>query len=214
MSAQPLSTQYLSGIAWYADVADFAAKGGIGLPGNPSLPHKPWRDPLARQISSWWNPVATGVARTYRMIARNPDGSPKLCKVGSLEFFATYTSLAVVSVYRDDRPFLFSAGVPYLVDVTVPAEQSDINMQGTKPAVDYPIELRSNIVLVPNPSAPGGIEAWDYQQFLQATRPTPASPAEVRQRALAVLSGPMSDRDAIDAVRVIITNYSVPHQLI
>ena len=198
---QPVSSIIPPGIWWVRDVAHAAEKNFIGMPGVAGQPKKFWRDDAAVVSGAWW--AAPSVSKSYKMLARNADGSLKLAKINSPEFFACYASLSVVRTYQQ-YSFLFNEGVPYLVDVTMPTDTAAaLNFIGTDPAMDYPRELWANHML---DARTGVVLVWDYQDFARAhSVPATVSDAERRAACLRILNGPGSDAAVIQQVREICT---------
>ncbi len=198
---QPLTSIIPPGIWWCRDVVHAAEKGFIGMPGDRAKPKQFWRDTGAINTGAWWD--APAPTRTYKMLARNTDGTPKLTPLFSPEFYATYVHLSVVNLYRQ-YAFLFPQGVPHLVPVTVPTEQAaDLNFVGTDPAVDYPIEIGANHML---DARTGVVMVWDYQEFAAAHRvPAGTSNAQRRAAVARIVAGPGTDDAVIAQVREIVT---------
>lgn len=198
---QPLTAIIPAGIWWCRDVAHAAEKGIIGMPGRADKPKQFWRDNSAINTGAWWETPAP--TRTYKMLARNADGSPKLTPLFSPEFYACYTSLSVVNLYRQ-YAFLFEQGVPYLVPVTLPTEQAaDLNFIGTNPATDYPLDLWANHML---DARTGTVMVWDYQEFAAANRvPAGVTNAQRRAAIARIVAGPGTDDAVIQQVREICT---------
>lgn len=197
---RPITSLIPPGIAWYPTVADFAKAGGIGMPGDKAKPRKMWRDNSAVYSGGWFSSLIG--SRSYRMLARNADGSPKLTSMTSPEFYATY-STSVVNEYRR-WAFLFQSGVPYVVDVEVAADQAaDLNLIGTEPAVDWPLVLNADTMLVPNGN---DVQVWGFEEFAAANRvPPQINNAMRRQLCLRALQSSAPDDAAIQQVREIVT---------
>lgn len=198
---RPYTSLIPAGIAWYPTVEAFAKAGGIGMPGDKNKPKKLWRDNSAIYSGGWFSALIG--ARSYKMLARNADGSPNLTPLFSPEFYATYTSLQVVNEYRR-WAFMFQAGVPYLVDVEVAADQAaDLNLIGTEPAVDWPLVLNADTMLV---AAGNEVMNWGYEEFAAANRvPPQINNAMRRQLILRAVQSSVSDDAAIQQVREIVT---------
>lgn len=198
---QPASSIIPAGIWWVRDVAHAAEKNFIGMPGIPGQPKKFWRDDAAVVSGAWWSAPAT--SKSYKMLARNADGSLKLAKINSPEFYATYTSISVVRTYQQ-YSFLFTDGVPYLVDVVMPTETAaSLNFIGADPAMDYPRELWANHML---DARTGVVQVWDYQEFARFHAvPAGVSDAERRVAIKRIVDGPGTDAAVIQAVREIVT---------
>jgi len=192
----PLTSIIPAGTWWCRDVADAAAKNIIGMPGNPARPKKFWRDNSV--TAAWWMPSG----QTYTMLARNADGSAKLTPVGSEAFLRSYTSLSVVNTYRQ-YSFLFPQGVPYTVQREVAAEDADLNFVGTDPAIDYPLSVWANHMLV---IEGGQVVVYDYQEFAR-TKSVPATlTTDQRLMAIANVLRSAMQRDAqLAAIREICT---------
>lgn len=168
-------------------IAEAAAMGFIGMPGNPAKPKQLWRDNAAVYSQEWWS-----TTKTYQMLARNGDGSLKTTVFGTAEFYSTYTSLDVVSTYRDYR-FMFGPGkpfqIPYLVDVTVDkADAAEPNFVGTEPARDYPLMPGANHMLVFDGKE---VMVWDVAEFSKKhTPPAEFTPADRVAAIRSVVNAP------------------------
>lgn len=181
-------------------------------PSDASKPARLWRDNmLAQQAQAlsfeWWAPAALPGTKEYRVIARNADGSPKLTPIDSPEFYATYALVpnsTVVTTYRAFK-FKFPLGVPYLETVVVPCNDAkDENPLGSKPAIDYPIILPDDTMLIMGVS--GGVEAVNYQEFAAANRPTMQTDDERLAAINRVIMAGGTATDVVQKIRLIVTN--------
>lgn len=213
MPARSIYTQIKGGVTFYRNEAEFAEKGGVGKLGNPALPYKPWRDIAAMPVQTGWNFWSVPVRDlSYMFIARNPDNTPKLTPIDSPDFLRTYGSTSIVNAYRE-RKFhpMVSRGVPYLVPGLVTAANWDINFYtDSGQSIDYPIELRTDCLLVSDPTAPGGVSAWQYQEFLDATKAPLANSTETKKRLLEMANYPLSDDEFCLAAIVLLQSWQQP----
>jgi hypothetical protein len=187
------------------------------FPFNPEKPSHLWRDNQVSQ-GAWWAPP-TG-PRKYSVIARTPEGTPKLTPIPAKNtsyqdakpFYDTYVSQSIVIAYQTYH-FLFPSGVPYLEDLVVDASLVvDINLPpiGQRPTFDYPIELPSDQMLLVKD---GDVIAVHYQDFAEANRPKVDGDAQILNAIDSVRRGPMTPAQQVQAIRILVTSGTVPHGL-
>ena len=202
-----------SSVAWYPPHLDVF--NGLGAPKDPTSPNKPWRDNSFLAGGNWWNPAPPATDRVYRVIATDAQGAPLLTPIGSSDFYATYTSLSVVNVYKE-YAFMFPAGVPYLVNLTVPARfATSMNFGGTEPGYGYPIALRSDFLLLP-PSfgADGTVQCIYYEDFLAQAKPRGLNYDQMIVVVRNVLASGLSSEYMVQQIRLAVQNSPTPDRLI
>lgn len=166
-------------VGWVEKVAgegnSFLARFGVIPNSDSTKPTKLWADlrPAMASQNQFSFPVFDGsessnVAPTfnYKIIARDEAGNVKLTPLESPDFLRTYSSMAsVIATYRR-YAFMFTKGVPFLVDLTLPSEiATQYNPNGTLPVTDYPLTLPQggNLMLVPSGTS---AVVCDYQDFI------------------------------------------------
>jgi hypothetical protein len=191
----PASWRILVKAPYYHEgVKTWAEKGGIGVPQRADRRQKHWVDNEAAAIVASRNTVssigwgsfltvnpATPQFRTYKAIARDPQGRPLLTAIGSPEFYQSWVSQ--VPIYRDN-PHLFPHGVPYLVEFSIPIEEAaELNFGGTQPAWPVPVQVMNDQLLV---AAGGDVVVLNGDQEIRALLAAPVGDSDA-QRLQAVV---------------------------
>ena len=189
---------------------------------DPLKPSHLWRDnsltgAWAWGGGPWWDPKPVTGSVTYRVIARNPNGSPKLTPIPQRNetgpafdpFYGTYSfSISLVMAYQNFA-FAFPGGVPYLEDLVADASQvKDINLPpvGQRPTWDYPVELRPDHLLIVQA---GEVVAVQYQEFGVELRPPMETDAERMRHIRLIIAAGGTDTDMVQKIRLIVTNATV-----
>lgn len=176
MSLRPYTDLIQKGIAWYKDLEDFGRKsqGGalVTIPGDSKRPYRAWSDPQAVSysrdfFSGFYN--RTGVARTYKFIARDSAGFPRLTQIGSKEFKDTYSQVPNSANYKtyEQYDYMFGGGVPFLEEKTLYGDLDKFeepNFKGYSPGYDYPLEIKPTDMLLVGAS--GIVQTVDVYDFL------------------------------------------------
>lgn len=195
-----------AGVAHFASKSDYLRATGTAFPPEFSdRPKKLWRDNSLLWAGGFWG-FLSGGTKSYKVIARKLDGTPKLVPIESKEAYETYSD-AAMRTYRENA-FYFNqlGGVPYLEEITLTTEVAkEFNFAENNILVDYPVDLRPGQLL----EARGNeVLVWEYQDFAKEMRPPVTTPQGVLEGVKKVLDSPMPPTDKILAIRKLVTNYS------
>lgn len=194
-----------AGVAHFASKSDFLRATGTAFPPEFSdRPKKLWRDNSLLWAGGFWG-FLNGGTKSYKVIARKLDGTPKLTPIESKEAYDTYSD-AAMRTYRENA-FYFPNGVPFLEDVTLTNEVAqEFNFAENNILVDYPVDLRAGQLL----EARGkDVLVWEYQDFAKAMRPPVNGATEVIAAVQAVIATQnMTPENKILAIRKLVTNYT------
>jgi hypothetical protein len=205
MNIRPYTDNVPSHISWFRDRAHWGSLSPIA-PSNPSAPLKFWAD-NSLVFNNFWAQFGQSSV-PYQFLAREAgNGKPKLTPIGSKEFFDTYgSSKSLVETYKEFS-FMFPLGVPYLVTKEVPTQEaSTVNVEGgTEPALDYPVELKSDTLFLVDPKT-GNFGVINYQEFVKFAREvTKNTDPQKIETIKAICAAPaMSATDKIKAIRVVV----------
>lgn len=203
MNIRPYTDNIPPHISWYRDRAHWGSLSSIA-PSNPSAPLKFWADNSLVYNNFWAQFGQSSVP--YQFLAREAGtGKPVLTPIGSREFYETYTSKSIVETYKEFS-FMFPQGVPYLVTKELPTrEASSVNVEGgTTPAVDYPVEFRSDTMFVLNPKT-GDFGVIHYEDFIKAAREITKTPDVQKVETIKnICASTIPATDKIKAIRVVV----------
>lgn len=200
MNIRPYTDNVPPFIAWYRDRAHWGSLSSIA-PSNPAAPIKFWAD-NSLVFNNFWGQFGQSEV-PYTFLARDENGKPKLTPIGSPDFYATYQSLATVNTYKEFA-FMFPLGVPYLEVKKVPLkEAATVNVEGgTLPAIDYPVEFRTDTMFLVNPKT-GDFGVIHYQDFIREARSVVAASDEDKIRIIrSICDSTMPAKDKLGAIRV------------
>lgn len=178
--------QVKANLPYFANVNEYwnAAPNLAGtIPAGPTGGRrKLWSDPAAARALAdrtppamvFWGATPPPAANTtplpefeYTVLATDAGGRALLTPIESAPSYATWNQ-SILQVYRERRQF-FPMGVPYTVKMRLPAEVAGaLNFQATGPEIPVPLDLRQDVLLVPD--GQGGVVAYDYAEFMQASR--------------------------------------------
>lgn len=204
MNIRPYTDNVPSHISWFRDRAHWGSLSPIA-PSNPAAPLKFWADNSLVFNNFWAQFGQTSVP--YRFLAREAGtGRPKLTPIGSREFYETYAeSISIVNTYKEFS-FMFPQGVPFLVTQDVPtSEASTVNVEGgTSPALDYPVEFKTDTMFVVDPKT-GNFGVISYQEFLKSAREVTKNTDAVKVETIKGICGSgISAGDKIKAIRIVV----------
>lgn len=203
MNIRPYTDNVPSHVSWFRDRAHWGSLSPIA-PSNPNAPLKFWADNSLVFNNFWAQFGQTEVP--YQFLARDSSGKPKLTPIGSREFFETYgSSKSVVETYKEFS-FMFPLGVPFLETKNVPTrEASTVNVEGgTTPALDYPVEFRTDTMFVVDPKT-GNFGVINYQEFIKSAREVTKITDEQKVETIKGICGSgIPAADKIKAIRVVV----------
>jgi len=194
------------GLPFYKDEADFAAKApGTPAPRNPYKPTKLWRDnaPVWNPFSFWESGIK------YKFFARTPLGNIALTSIDRNNplFTSTY-NLTVVNTLVE-HAYLFPNGVPYLVEISLPASYAaELNISGDPnlPPMDFPVKDGSFVFI---PTSDGkSVTAYDYQEFLAKAKPPQMTDDDKVEAIKKILTMSMTSQSKLQAIlKMVTTSY-------
>lgn len=203
MNIRPYTDNVPPHISWFRDRAHWGSLSPIA-PSNPNAPLKFWAD-NSLVFNNFWEQFGQSEV-PYKFLARDNFGKPKLTPIGSRDFFDTYgTSRSVVETYKEFS-FMFPAGVPFLETKNVPTrEAATVNVEGgTVPAIDYPVEFRTDTMFVVDPKT-GDFGVIHYQDFLKSAREvTKNTDAQKVETIKGICAAGIPAADKIKAIRVVV----------
>lgn len=181
-------------VRWFKDLADFGKGGLLVIPGNEKQRYRPWSD---TSTANYTRDYFTGFyqnttqSRTYDFIVRDSSGYPKMCAIGSKEFYDTYTETGVlnppnVRVY-EQYAYMFPNGVPFTEKTTIYFEKDKLdepNFKGFKPGWDYPITVHASDMLVVVNGEVATIKAEDFIKLVSVRDFSPEKKLELVQNVL------------------------------